>query len=247
MEEMKCANDGTVLVVDGGGVKCPKCGYRERVAVKDQTMVGFMDGSRYDADYFLRGKEKGVSLYENYRWMPELTIPMANAIVRHLRLKTGQQICDFGCARGYLVKALRHLHYTAFGMDASAWAVENADPDVSGFIIHGQAPPACDWVIAKDVLEHVPDVVATVDHLMVAALIGVFAVVPLSVVDDGTYQVLDYEKDVTHIHRLTLPTWVAMFMRPGWEVTASYRVAGVKDNYSSWERGNGFITARRIP
>ena len=27
----------------------------------------------YTEDYYLRGKELGISNYENYRWIPELT------------------------------------------------------------------------------------------------------------------------------------------------------------------------------
>ena len=34
------------------------------------------NGSQYDEDYFLRGKQTGKSLYEDYRWLPELTRPM---------------------------------------------------------------------------------------------------------------------------------------------------------------------------
>lgn len=215
----------------------------------------------YDEEYFLRGRESGKSLYENYRWMPELTIPMVKRIAEHCGIRRVQEsVLDFGCARGYIVKAFRKLGYLAFGTDVSDWALMNCDLAVEGMI----GPPSAmlhdgkgsgigslgkaeyDWIIAKDVLEHVPDVQETIDKLCEHARKGIFAVVPLSWLDGAPYMVDDYEKDVTHIHRLCLASWAKMFMRPGWSVEARYLLPGVKDNYAEWARGNGFITARRV-
>lgn len=209
----------------------------------------------YDEDYFLRGKQTGKSLYEDYRWLPNLTIPMAQVIAGHCDIiRNSERILDFGCARGYLVKALRLLKYDAFGTDISKWAIDNADEETKPYLKHSLAEESLiqvmefDWIIAKDVLEHIPYVSYTITKLMSAAVRGVFAVVPLSPFDNSAYVIEEYEADVTHIQRHTLNSWIEMFIRPGWSVEASYRVPGVKDNYykPGWERGNGFITARRI-
>ena len=210
-----------------------------------------IDARCYDEDYFLRGKQTGKSLYENYRWIPELTIPMAESIVRHLGILKGDCVLDFGCARGYVVKAFRLLGYDAWGVDVSEWAIDNVDPDVKQYcsLLSGSLTCAdIDWVIAKDVLEHVEHVGGAISDIMRTAVKGVLAVVPLSSFDDGRYVVEEYEKDVTHAHRLTLETWENLFMRCGWDVDASYRVVGIKDNYfkPGWEEANGFITARRV-
>lgn len=201
----------------------------------------------YDADYFLRGKESGKSLYSDYRWMPDLTIPMVKRIIAHLGIQEADYVLDFGSARGYTVKALRELGYYGWGIDASAWAIDNCDPAVRNYVdLSDKVVAKYDWIIAKDVLEHVNGVQACIDNLCNRAQKGVFAVVPLSLFDGSPYIVSAYEEDVTHIHRLSLGTWAGMFMRPEWAVTGAYRMAGVKDNYASWERGNGFLTARRI-
>ena len=209
------------------------------------------DPNIYDAEYFLRGKESGKSLYQDYRWLPELTIPMCQAIVDHCDIKKGETILDFGCARGYSVKALRGLGYSAYGYDVSQWALDNADPEVYHYLtrLNGVAfgpQVTYDWIIAKDVLEHVEYVENTIQKLVQFATKGIFVVVPLSKFSGGKYVVEEYEKDVTHKQRYPLATWVAMFLRPGWVVEASYRVPGVKDNYAQHATGNGFITARRI-
>ncbi len=205
----------------------------------------------YDADYFLRGKETGKSLYTNYRWMPDLTIPMCQAIVDHCGIAKGAHILDFGCARGYTVKALRALGYDAYGVDASEWAIDNCDPDVQDFVEHGVGVAPTDsyeWVIAKDVLEHVDDLEFISDCMMEIATAGIFVVVPLSRKEGSKYVVPDYEEDITHRHRFPLSMWASLFVAPGWSVEARYHLPGVKDNYykPGWEKGNGFITVRRV-
>jgi cyclopropane fatty-acyl-phospholipid synthase-like methyltransferase len=74
------------------------------------------NSDKYDADYFLRGKASGKSLYDNYRWMPDLTKPMAERIIEHLGIELDDRIMDFGCARGYLVRALTELGQDAYGL-----------------------------------------------------------------------------------------------------------------------------------
>ena len=220
--------------------------------------IALANGDMYDADYFLRGKETGKSLYENYRWMPELTIPMVKNIVSRIGINTDHIVLDFGCARGYTVRALREIGIDAYGVDLSQWAIENCDPAVNGLVsCTSEIPPGIDWVIMKDVLEHVPRVADTIGGIMDAAQVGVFAVIPLSAQDNMPYIIPDYELDITHIHRLTLASWARMFIRHGWSVECRYRLRGVKDNYHGWlswirkdyllwRHGNGFIIARRI-
>ncbi len=206
---------------------------------------------QFDEDYFLRGKQCGKSCYENYRWLPDLTIPMVVSILSYLKIRPIDQILDFGCARGYTVRAFREMGYDAWGIDVSEWAIRNSDEIIKQYLsCTSSIPPLLDrkfdWIIAKDVLEHVPNVLDTISYLMSGASKGIFVVVPLAEVDNEKYSIRCYEKDVTHIHRFTLATWVNYFLRPGWEVTATYRVRGVKDNYAKYPLGNGFITARRL-
>jgi hypothetical protein len=207
--------------------------------------------NQFNEDYFLRGKETGVSLYQDYRWLPELTVPMCRAIAEHLQMPQGDLVLDFGCARGYVVKAMRQLGYFAYGYDVSEWAIANTDREVYQFCSNNAAvafsDTIYDWVIAKDVLEHIPfdqlgEVVCDITNV---ARKGIFVVVPLSE-DEETYIVPDYDKDVTHCNRLNLVEWASMFIRPGWVVEARYRLKGVKDNYSDYPNGNGFLTCRRL-
>lgn len=207
--------------------------------------------ARYDADYFLRGKATGKSLYENYRWLPDLTIPMAERITEHLGIEIDDSILDFGCARGYVVRALLELDFeNVRGLDVSEWALKNCDPKVKGKLSNTW-PDQVDWIIAKDVLEHVPlnELGGILERMAAVARKGVFIVVPLSSDMSMPYIVRDYEEDVTHVIRWPLTAWVSELHAAfdhTWEISARYRVVGIKDNYSQWQRGNGFLTVRRI-
>lgn len=208
---------------------------------------------KYDADYFLRGKQSGKSLYENYRWLKDLTVPMAERIVDHLGVEMDDRIMDFGCARGYLVRALTELGHDAYGVDASSWAVANCDETVRGkvFLTNNQPFTKPDWIIAKDVMEHLTmdEVAETLLKFAKQANKGVFIVVPLANGHASKYVVPEYEEDVTHVIRWPLWRWVQechIAFEEKWEVSARYRIKGIKDNYSQFAKGNGFITIRKI-
>lgn len=204
----------------------------------------------YDEDYYLRGRESGKSLYSNYRWLPLLTIPMCRRITEHCGITCTDTILDVGCARGYLVKALRMMGYNARGIDISPWAIQNCDPDVVDFVECTSAiSRRSSWLLLKDVGEHLTSTALSTLVLRAADMTnGMFIVVPLAGAD-GKYVVPEYEMDVTHVIRWTLPQWTTFLIEhlgPGWSVSAQYRVNGIKDNYAQFEMGNGFITARKL-
>ena len=79
----------------------------------------------YTQDYFENGINSGLSLYENYRWLPHSTIPMAASIAQKLGFNSTTTVLDYGCAMGYLVKAFRYLGFEASGFDISDYAISN--------------------------------------------------------------------------------------------------------------------------
>lgn len=197
----------------------------------------------YNEDYYERGIQAGLSLYENYHWMPELTIPMAMTIIDYLGIRRGDTVLDFGCAKGYLVKALRWLGRDAYGYDVSEYAVHHGDSEVVEYISTDGWNRTFDYVIAKDVLEHIDeDAVAGVVHSLSGHIL--LAIVPLG--DGQKYNVEAYEMDVTHKIRQPLPWWVRTIESAGWSVTSAvHSIRGIKDNWSFTKNGNGFITASR--
>ena len=49
-----------------------------------------MNSSFYDREYYEEGLESGKSAYQQYRWVPELTIPLAMTLIDYLQIKKEQ-------------------------------------------------------------------------------------------------------------------------------------------------------------
>jgi len=203
----------------------------------------------YDEDYYERGVERGISGYSNYRWLPELTIPMAMTIIDLMDIRPAHTVLDFGCAKGYVVKALRMLRRRAQGVDISPYAIENADTAVAGSV-HliddlrlWDGPARFDVGLAKDVLEHVPyeAIDQTIDALAQRCR-RLLVVVPLG--DGERYTIDAYERDVTHAIRQPGHWWARRLGRAFASVVWTHHVPGIKDNWQAVHpEGNGVLIA----
>ena len=111
----------------------------------------------FDEKYFEDGVRSRVSAYENYRWMPERSIREASSIINNISFNT---VLDYGCAKGFMVHALRLLGKEAYGVDVSDYAVKNCHPRVKEYLTVVETAEdikgGWDLIIAKDVLEHIP-------------------------------------------------------------------------------------------
>lgn len=206
----------------------------------------------FDEAYYEHGIEAGVSCYSNYQWLPELTIPLAAQLIIQLGIKPGHKILDFGCAKGYLVRALHLLHYEAYGVDVSEYAITHAPQDVRDYLSiiqpGGEIPTTgrpFDWVIAKDVLEHVSytDIKRVLGTIRDVAK-NLMVIVPLGCL--GKYVIPAYERDRTHQIREPLEWWADQLSLAGFSVTTqTHHMPHIKDNWNAWPTGNGFLIANR--
>ena len=72
---------------------------------------------------------------------------------------------------------------------------------------------------------------------------GVFCIIPLA--EDGRYVIPSYELDQTHIIREDIDWWTNKFKENGFTLqTVAYKMKNIKENYTKWERGNGFFILR---
>ncbi len=201
----------------------------------------------FTRDYYENGARLGLSLYTDYRWLPELTIPMAENLAANLGLARDDAILDFGCAKGYVVKALHHLGFKgSCGCDISEYAISQAPPEMREFLfLGGTNGSQWDWILAKDVLEHLNETDCRnqlaafrriTDHLFIAVPLG----------DGNKYVISEMECDVTHKIRQPLWWWSSLVEEAGFKIVSSaFTMPGVKEN---WTRkhpfGNGFIIAQ---
>jgi ubiquinone/menaquinone biosynthesis C-methylase UbiE len=92
---------------------------------------------QYGELYFDGPRTYGYGGYRyDGRW-----IPVAEDIVKHFNLKSGDRVLDVGCAKGFLVKDLMKVcpGLEAFGLDISEYALMHCEPEVVGRLHLGSA------------------------------------------------------------------------------------------------------------
>lgn len=191
-------------------------------------------GDFYDEDYFERGKESGKGWLENYRWLPRRTFKEAFAFIDTLKLDEKAKVLEIGCAKGFLVRALRELEIDTDGCDISQYALNFAPENCWNCSLDWKWEAYKDkytHIIIKDVLEHMtPD--ELIINLRLYSKVGkkLMCVVPLG--DKGTYRIPEYHLEISHIIAEDMLWWNKMFEKGGWKVVDfKYHVNGLKDNW----------------
>lgn len=204
---------------------------------------------QYDEAYFEYGIESLKSNYANYRWLPEKTIPLARAVTDYAGLKRGASILDFGCAKGYTVKAFRQLGYKAVGLDVSEYAIQCASDETNNrafcSLYDGKIRGRHDLIYCKDTLEHLR--VDELDMLLeqFAASNLCWIVVPLGV--SSGYFCKPANLDTTHIICETEVWWLEKFSRLFTVKLLAHRLPGIEFRHEC-DYGVGiFLLESRTP
>ena len=199
----------------------------------------------FDKDYFEDGVRSRVRAYENYRWMPERTIREASSIINNIEFDS---VLDFGCAKGFMVYAMRLLGKDAFGVDVSSYAVENCHPKVKGLltVIEDKKDIIGGWdlIIAKDVLEHIPkDQILDTLIALRNRCKKIFIAVPLG--ENDKYRIREYSMDITHVTREPEEWWLTTVVAAGFKIKYfDYQFYHLKENWTvPHPYGNAFIVA----
>jgi len=212
-----------------------------------------IDANFYDKKYYEDGIASGKSCYTNYRWIPELTIPMAYFTIKELGIKSQSTVLDVGCSKGYFVKALRLLDIDAYGIDISQYAIDHVDIEVKDYckLITNETPVPIlkkfDWILTKDVLEHMDsDSLHSFFKNYSDKATRMYHVVPLG--DDDKFRIPEYHLDKSHIQIHNEIWWEKLFNQYGWKIESlKYKTQGIKENWSEHHpTGNGFFTLVRV-
>ena len=92
---------------------------------------------QFGKEYFDGTREQGYGGFKyDGRW-----VPIAEDIVKHYQLKSGDKVLDIGCAKGFLVKDLMKVcpGLEVFGIDISSYAVMHCESEVIGRLHVGDA------------------------------------------------------------------------------------------------------------
>jgi predicted TPR repeat methyltransferase len=202
-----------------------------------------LDMHQFTKDYYEDGVRKHISGYEDYKWMPTRSIPEALDIQSNFEFKT---CVDYGCAKGFLVNALRIVGCDAWGEDISEYAVENCHPNVRDYVSLPN-DKEYDLLICKDVLEHieVEDIPSVLQKFKKKSK-QFFFVIPLG--DDDRFRIREYEVDITHVTKKDEEWWIRMFESQGMElVKFSYSLGSIKEKWiEPYPHGNGFFILRDV-
>jgi ubiquinone/menaquinone biosynthesis C-methylase UbiE len=115
---------------------------------------------KFSKEYFDGDRSHGYGGYKyDGRW-----IPIAEKIIKHYKLKSGNKVLDVGCAKGFLVKDLMDTceGLDTYGIDISSYAVKNCHCDVVGRLQVGNAlslpfpDDSFDLVLAINTLHNLP-------------------------------------------------------------------------------------------
>jgi predicted TPR repeat methyltransferase len=197
-----------------------------------------MSSHNFNEDYYEDGVRKKISGYENYKWMPMRSIPEALDIKNNFNFKT---CVDYGCAKGFLVNALRLLNCEAYGEDISEYALNNCKLEVRDYLSLPNENKY-DLLICKDVMEHIPEenIPKTLNFLYNKAN-EFFFVIPLG--DDDKFRIREYEIDITHVTKKDEEWWLSMFNKHGFSLkNFSYSFGTVKNKWiKDYPYGNGFF------
>jgi 2-polyprenyl-3-methyl-5-hydroxy-6-metoxy-1,4-benzoquinol methylase len=128
----------------------------------------------YTEDYFDTWGLADGALTEATRWMKKQTFRRYFDLLRRAFPEThqpGLRALDVGCAAGYLPEAAQDFGYDAYGVELSTFAALLAAERLPGRIFNGTLEEArypdahFDIVTICDVIEHVPDPIATVREI----------------------------------------------------------------------------------
>lgn len=218
-----------------------------------------MTAGLFGENYYLRGIESGLSNYVDYSWKPQVTIPCVQRMMAFLGAVPNESVFDWGCARGFYVRALRELGFHAWGYDISEWAIINCDPTVSDYVSNIE-PLAItvDWVVSKDCLEHIPfaRLPVVVQKILKLCKKGALIVVPLCADahngQAGAFINPRDNADSTHVICWTLTEWVKFIQSEidladaPFTVQGGYKLPGVKTAADPYPCSCAFLTIRRI-
>ena len=118
-------------------------------------------------------------------------------------------VLDAGCAMGFLVESLRKRGVEAYGVDVSAFAIQQAHPDIRPYCQVGSIadpfPRKYDLIVSIEVLEHMPqaDAERVVTNFCQFSQDVLFSSTPF-----------DY-KEVTHFNVQPPEVWAELFARQG--------------------------------
>jgi len=202
--------------------------------------IDYLPSTVFDENYYEDGIKKKISGYENFHWIPTRSYPEAMEIIKRFNFETA---IDYGCAKGFLVHALRQLEKKVYGEDISDYAISHSDPKVKSFLSKPTLNRA-DLIICKDVIEHIEEkeIPKFLDLILFKCKKNALFIIPLG--DNDKFRIREYEMDKTHVTKKDEDWWIDKLKLSGFYIDYfDYSMGVIKEKWTSeFKYGNGFFS-----
>jgi 2-polyprenyl-3-methyl-5-hydroxy-6-metoxy-1,4-benzoquinol methylase len=189
-----------------------------------------ISGSWYDEGYFETGTKSNWQ--DGYTWASFAGVFSEAAQFLTSTFAEATTFLDVGCAKGFLVRALREAGKACWGIDHSHWALAHAEIAARPYVLEARAEALplqgrFDLVLAFDLLPHLTEaqVRQFLERARAAASIGIVAVIRSfeSEDDERRYREAADDADLSHILMRTRAWWHEQFVQSGWRQDALHR------------------------
>lgn len=209
----------------------------------------------FNEEYFENGRKARISGYQGYNWWPERTFPEASTICEKIEFDS---VIEYGAGKGFMLFALSLLGKDVKGIDISEYAITNCIPDIKENMYLLDPTDSkktieyyskifyADLLIAKDVMEHIPEKdILPILRCFYNMCKTFFLVVPFGD-NEGQFKIREYEIDKTHITAMNEEWWLKKIKEAGFKIKSfTYEFGNVKDNWKHHKYGNGFFIATK--
>jgi ADP-heptose:LPS heptosyltransferase/glycosyltransferase involved in cell wall biosynthesis/SAM-dependent methyltransferase len=187
-------------------------------------------GDWYDEHYFEHGAKSNWA--HGYTWQQFGDLFRETARFLAHVFPEAESFLDAGCAKGFLVRALRETGKDCWGFDASPWAVAHAEGEVGQYVSCAGTDDVTfdrrfDLLLAFSLFETLTEdqLVSFLSRARAWTRQALFAVIP-TVPDGGdASSAFRGDRDLSHITMKPRGWWHETFTRAGWRQDALHRVA----------------------
>jgi SAM-dependent methyltransferase len=186
-------------------------------------------GEWYDADYFEHGRKSNWERGYSWSHFSDLFKRTANFLTNSF--PEAKSFLDAGCAKGFLVRALREAGKEAWGFDHSAWAIRHAEASIKNYLTLARAESVkfereFDLTLAFSLCESLTEEQAHAFLTRARAWTrqAIVAVIPSFESDEEERRFRKNDKDYSHITMRPRAWWHAEFLRAGWRQDALHRI-----------------------
>lgn len=189
-----------------------------------------ISGDWYDEDYFETGTKSNWE--QGYNWGQFQALFRDTAKFLTAIFSEAHSFLDAGCAKGFLVRALRELGKAAHGFDHSPYAIRQADESIQPFVTQGGVDDITfdrqfDVLTAFSLLESLTEAQALTFLSRARAWTTQALVATISCFETDAEAAFFKQEDfdLSHITIRSRAWWDELFRRAGWRQDALHRVA----------------------